>query len=583
MLREVNSNDTAMLHHLSICNIVLIEKLDLELEAGLTVFTGETGAGKSILLDSLSLALGHRSRSPMLRDPQQRASISALFHIGPDHPASRLATEHAVDDDSGSMILRRSFAASRGAAYLNDRPVGMMLLRSIGALVVQIEGQFSSLSLLDPLSHRSILDDFASASVHARVLARSWRQWQEQLRAWKVLLAKKAENFEDSEEEKDLCVKIATLDPDAKEEEKLIEKRRMMRGREKILTALRSILRDLEGDDSHPGVGSRMAGVMRAGGKIIEELPDQARMALESLEDARHRVDEGAEQLRLLFVDLENSHGELDRIEERLFALKELSRRCRVPVAELAIWRMEKEKEWEEYADLDRRCAQAEKQMKECRQQFLDHAREMNQYRIAAAKRFDRSVQAELPDLRLEKARFITRIDQAEEKNWNEHGTDRVIFEIAANPGLPVAPLHQSVSGGEGARIMLALRCVIAGKRAFSTLVFDEIDNGIGGAAAVAVGRRLRNLAQHGQVLCITHSPQVAGMAHHHFQVSKHMQGERTTINVKPLDGSGRREEISRLLAGTNVTDQARMAADQLIFSNEEMQEDGQKAISPRR
>jgi len=561
-----------MLHSLSVRNLVLIDQLDLTFDAGLCALTGETGAGKSILLDALGLATGGRADARLLRPGADQASVAAAFDLAPDHPLRGQLGEHGLaTGDEESLILRRTLGADgRSRAFVNDQPAAVGLLRTLGAQLVEIQGQYEQHGLLDGARHRAYLDSFGRLGDAAGETARLWHAWQEavaQRRAAEEALAKaRAEEafLRHAVEE------LAALDPRPGDAEGLAEQRARLMHREQLVAALNQAGAALTGDGPGEGSGD---GAERRLGQARHQLDLAAAKAAGGLDQAIAALDRAAAELgealaamAAFSADLDLEPGELERIEDRYFAYQDLARKhATEPDGLAALYRdfADRLASLESGADrldaLDRAAADA-------RAAYLAAAESLSAARRAAAGKLDAAVNAELPPLKLDKAQFVTEVAAGEdEKTWGPQGIDSVAFAARTNPGLPLGPIGRIASGGELARFLLAIKVVMAGLGPPVTLVFDEVDSGIGGAAAHAVGERLARLAADRQVLVVTHSPQVAARAAHHWRVSKQQKRGKTTSRVRPLDSAERQEEIARMLSGAEVTDEARAAAGRLI------------------
>ncbi len=551
-----------MLQRLSIRNVVLIDRLDLSFEAGLSVLTGETGAGKSILLDALGLALGHRAESGLLRAGADAATVSAEFALAADDPVSALLAEQALPSEP-TLILRRQLTADgRSRAFVNDEPVSIALLNRIGDGLVEVAGQFESHRLLDAASHRGFLDGFAGLNDRLGGVASAWHGWQTvaaRRRAAGALLdqAKREEAYL-----RHAALELEQLDPKQGEEAELAEARSVLMNAEKLGETVSSALGDIAGER---GADSLLAASQRKLDRIADKAGRLIEPAVAALERAASELAEAIRALERAGNDLEADPRRLESIEERLFAIRDLARKHGVApdgLAEHAAGLREK------LAALDDQGGQLSSLAKEeaaARQAYRDAAEALSKARTTAVKQLDNAVNAELAPLKLERARFATRLQRLDEPQWNESGLDRVAFEVATNPGSTPGPLAKIASGGELARFMLALKVVLAAADPVPTLVFDEVDAGIGGATAAAVGERLSRLADAVQVLVVTHSPQVAARGAHHWRVEKRVAGAQTLTVVEPLDPAARREEIARMLSGARVTDAARAQAEQLI------------------
>ncbi len=557
-----------MLQCLSIRNLILIDQLDLTFDSGLCALTGETGAGKSILLDALGLALGGRAEARLLRPGAQQASVAAAFDIAEDDPIRARLAEYGLDLEEPSLILRRSLAGDgRSRAFVNDQPVAVGLLRSLGAGLVEIQGQFEQHGLLDGARHRAFLDAFGGLAGAAADTARLWHAWQAAFvriqEAEQTLAKARAEEafLRHAAEE------LTALDPQSGEAESLAEQRQRLMHREQLVEALNPPNAALAGDGTGGGGSEQRLGRAR---QLLGQAAAKAAGGLDetlaALERAATELAEALAAMDSFSAGLDLDAGELTRIEDRYFAYRDLARKHATEpdrLAELAgdfAARLASlETGAERLGELERAAAAA-------RDAYLKAATSLSEARRKAAKRLDKAVNAELPPLKLEKALFATRVTASdEESDWGPQGLDSVVFEARTNPGMALAPVGRIASGGELARFLLAIKVVLAGLGPPVSLVFDEVDSGIGGAAAHAVGERLARLAEDRQVLVVTHSPQVAARAAHHWQVSKEQKAGKTSSRVRPLDSAERQEEIARMLSGAEVTDEARAAAGRLI------------------
>jgi len=554
-----------MLTALSIRDIVLIEKLDIALETGLTVLTGETGAGKSILLDSLGLALGARGDSGLVRAGAQRGVVTASFALAPTHEAFAILKEQGIDCDGDLVIRRIQNADGPSRASINDQPVSLNLLRQIAVALAEIHGQHADRALVDVSAHRSLLDAFAGLEGQADDVARLWEAASTaagELTSHRDLMAR-------AEAERDYlehaAEELRALDPESGEEAKLAEARQLMMSSEQYADALSEAEDALGGDGT---VMARLNAALRklerrkegAGGRL-----DQVCAALDRVLAEVGEADHAIADARRSFVF---DPKELEKSEERLFALRAAARKFKCTVDTLADVRQRFEQELTALTDGGAKLKQLEAKAKDTRAQFDAAAEKLSDKRRKAAKALDKAVMAELPPLKLERARFETRIDTDAGKP-GPTGIDRIEFMVAANPGTPLAPLMKVASGGELARFMLALKVILAAKGSAPTLIFDEIDTGVGGAVADAIGGRLSRLASGLQVLAVTHSPQVAARASQHMLISKmeEVGSKRMVTRVQPLSSQSRREEVARMLSGAQVTDAARAQADELLRS----------------
>ena len=551
-----------MLVALAIRDLVVIDRLDLRLDEGLTVLTGETGAGKSILLDALGLTLGARAEGAVVRRGAERASATAEFALPANHPIRALLAERGMDVED-SLVLRRVVGADgRSRAFANDEPVSVGFLRDVGNALVEIESQSEAHGLLDPATHRTLLDAFAgNAALTLKV--------REAHGAWRVAADAEASAraaTDKARAEEDLLrhaeKELSEFDPKDGEEPKLAEERAFLMGASRLAETVASARAEI-------GQGRGVAGALNAAHRMLARQAGSAgerlNPALKALEAAAIEATEAETALDALARDVDPDPRRLDAIEERLFGLRELARKHSVPPERLPALLEEIRGK---LAALDRG-ADATKALstatKAAREAFLAAAKALSAARRKAAAELDAAVMRELKPLKLDKAVFRTRLEPVGESDAGPDGLERVVFEIATIPGAEPGSLAKVASGGELSRIMLALKVTLAATGDATTLVFDEVDAGVGGATAAAVGERLAKLARKRQVIVVTHSPQVAARGDCHLRVEKRLAGEGATAQVRTLEPAHRREEIARMLAGARITDEARAAADRLL------------------
>ena len=556
-----------MLRALSIRDVVLMEKLDIDFHSGLCVLTGETGAGKSILLDSLGLALGMRADSTLVRHGAKQASVAAEFEVDADHPARRVLAEHGLDDFDDTLILRRILGADgRSRAFVNDRPVSVSLLRQAGETLVEIHGQFESQKLLSPAAHRALLDSYGGLAADAERTAQAYRAWRAAAEARAVAEEARQSAHRDEEFLKYAVDEFEALDPQPGEDTALAQERAVLMHGEKLIEALNDAAAELAS-------GQGVEAALRSAARHLEKAAAKAEGRLDGIIAAFDRaaleVTEAAAGLDRLSgaIDLDPRH--LESVEERLFALRALARKHGVEADNLPATGERLRARLAALTDGGAAVERLRREEAAARDAFIGAAGDLSARRREAAARLDEAVARELGPLKLGKALFVTRVTPLGEGDWSERGADRVVFEAATNPGSPPGPLNRIASGGELARFALALKVVLAGADPVPTIIFDEVDSGVGGAVAAAVGERLARLAEDVQVVGVTHSPQVAARGLHHWRVSKTDAGPgvRTTVDV--LSEVSRKEEIARMLAGARVTDEARAAADSLLQGHE--------------
>ena len=550
-----------MLTALSIRDVVLIETLDLEFGPGLGVLTGETGAGKSILLDALGLALGTRADSGLVRSGQAQAVVSVTFEVPDDHPANLLLRDNGLETEMGEpIVVRRIVKADGGSrALVNDQSASVALLRDLGAMLVEIHGQHDDRGLLNPRGHRALLDSYGTIDTRAceRAFA-AWRGAEAALAAARDQLALAARDRDYLEhavaelcklapqvgEEEELAGLRATMQKGARLAEDIGTVAELLQGSEGALSLLRQAARRLDRvGDEHDKLGEALAAVDRA---VIEA------------SEAEDRLAEAAEAMAY-------DPARLEEAEARLFELRALARKHRVEPDALPALADELAAKLDAIQSGEEHLAALEKAVTESRAGYEAAAAELSRLRAAAAALLDHAVARELEPLKLDAARFRTVIEPLDQPQWNARGRDRAEFEISTNPGAPFAPLTRIASGGELSRFILALKVALAERGGARTMIFDEIDRGVGGAVASAIGERLHRLAETAQLLVVTHSPQVAARGNQHLLIEKSHEGVVTRTSVQRLDETKRREEIARMLSGAQVTDEARAQAVRLL------------------
>jgi DNA repair protein RecN (Recombination protein N) len=554
-----------MLSALSIRDIVLIEKLDLELGPGLTVLTGETGAGKSILLDALGLALGSRGTPAVVRTGAERGIVTAAFAVPAGHAARRLLDGHGLEAGS-PIVIRRIQAAEGGSrAFINDQPVSVTLLRQLGGLLAEIHGQHDERALMDVATHRRLVDAFGGLQPTADAVAAAW----EAFATARTRLDNERAKLERAAVERDYLehavAELSKLAPQAGEEVRLAQTRQLMMNAEGLLAVVQEAGQALDAGGS---LEARLNAALRKIERRREAAAGRLDDVMVALEQVLVEIAEAKSVLATAERGLVFDPRELEAAEERLFALRAVARKHGVGIDDLAAVQARFETGLSEIDDGERRLAALEMTLKKAESAYFAAAEQLSGLRQEAARRLDAAVAVELAPLKLERARFATEV-ASEAAAAGPNGLDRVEFKVAANPGTPLGSLGKVASGGELARFMLALKVVLASRGSAPTLIFDEIDSGVGGAVADAVGQRLARLAAGLQVLAVTHSPQVAAKADGHLLITKADQAgpgaERSVTRVSPLMADSRREEIARMLSGASITEEARAQAERLI------------------
>ena len=552
-----------MLIRLSIRDIVLIDRLDIDFAAGLSVLTGETGAGKSILLDAFALALGARGDVALVRQGAEQGQVTAAFDLPRAHPARALLAQNDIAGDDELILRRVQLRDGRTRAFVNDQPVGAQVLKSLGAALVEIHGQHDERALVDAATHRALLDAFGGLDRDAQAVAQLW----EDRRAREAEVAAHRAAIERAQREADwlrhAVEELTRLAPEPSEETALADRRAAMMAAEKVAGDLRDAHEAIAGGQSPvPALAAAVRRLERRAVQapaLIEPAAKALDAALSALEDARAHLEEA---LRVA----DHDPHELERIEERLFALRAAARKYNVPLDGLSALAT---RHAAELALIDagaERLTALEAAAREAIARYRVAAGTLSAARRKTADKLDKAVNGELKPLKLERAKFSTEI-AAEPEEGGPHGIDRVEFWVCTNPGTRPGPLMKIASGGELARFLLALKVVLADRGSAPTLVFDEIDTGVGGAVADAIGVRLARLARRAQVIAVTHAPQVAARADRHYVISKSAldKGKRVATRVAEVAAERRREEIARMLAGAEITAEARAAAERLI------------------
>lgn len=558
-----------MLNSLVIRDIVLIDSLEFRLAPGLCVLTGETGAGKSILLDALGLATGARGERGLVRHGATQGVVTAEFELAPEHAAWDVLTEQGLvsHPDEGALILRRMVTEDgRSKAFINDQPVSINLLSRIGGMLVEVHGQNDDRGLFNPAGHRQLLDSFGGLGGDVMAVRAVWEARERILDA----LADERQRYEAVRSDEDYIrhnlEELKQLGPTPGEEAELAEKRALMMQGEKVSGQIGDLLAGLSADG---GVDAALRGALRRAERLVEKLGDRAEAAVGALERAAMEASDAIAQLEDLAARLEFNPNVLESTEERLFALRAAARKHQVQPEQLPAVMADFEARLQALDQGQDELIRLQAEEKRLSAAFEGLAANLSIRRKAAGLDLDRLVNAELASLRLEKARFRSTIATLAAAQWGAEGGDRVEFEVSTNPGAPFGPLIKIASGGELSRFILALKVVLARQGTAPTLVFDEVDRGIGGAVADAVGERLARLALEAQVLVVTHSPQVAAVGDHHWQIMKVTEAspgsEHVVTRVVALSECARREEIARMLAGATITDEARAAADRLM------------------
>ena len=557
-----------MLNSLSIRDVVLIERLDLHFAAGLTTLTGETGAGKSILLDSLGLALGARADTGLIRSGAAQAVVAAAFSLTPGHPALDVLREQGLDAE-GEILLRRIVSRDgRSRALVNDQPVSLNFLKTLSALLIEVQGQHEQVGLADPANHLLLLDAFGVAPAARQAVAGAYKSWRDSATRLRQAEEKIAEAAREEDFLRHTVDELSRLNPAAGEEEALATERLRLQSGERRAEAIAAALSELTPRDRrNAGPAAHLRAAARALGRVAAPPGGEnpAAEAMAAIERAEEALSDAENLLNRLALEAEADPRALEATEERLFSLRAAARKHGVPVASLPEFLAEQRGKLAALETGTADIAALTRETARLRAAYVEAAAALSALREQAGGALMRALAAELPPLKLERARFVVERTMLPEANWGARGADSVKFLISTNPGEPPGALDKIASGGELSRLMLGLKVVLTGGGAVETLIFDEVDSGIGGATAAAVGERLARVAQNVQVLVVTHSPQVAARGAAQLRVAKRIHGERAITVVDTLDGPARREEIARMLAGEIITDAAREAAGSLL------------------
>ncbi len=550
-----------MLLSLAIRDLVLIEALDLDFHRGLGVLTGETGAGKSILLDALGLAMGARADSGLVRQGAERALVIAGFDITGRQGVAAMLDANDISQEPGEpLLIRRQVRADGGSrAFVNDQPVSAGLLRDLGVLLVEIHGQHDDRGLINPKGHRDLLDSFGRCDVAG--VAAAWRGWQAAERAYADANAAIDTALRDRDLLEHNLAELTAFMPQPGEEAELAGERAAMQKGERLSGDLSDLFETFEGSK---GALAQLRGAARKLDRIAEEHP-LLNEALEALDRSVIEADDAESKLRAAAEALTYDSVRLDEMERRLFDLRALARKHNVAGDGLPDLLKQMQADWAALESGGANLTALDKARHAAKSAYVAAAEALSAARAKAGEALDSAVQGELIPLKLDAARFRTLVDPLDETRWGASGMDHVEFLISTNPGSDFAPLMKIASGGELSRFILALKVALAEQGGAETMIFDEIDRGVGGAVASAIGERLARLARTTQLLVVTHSPQVAARGAHHLLIAKTSDGTVARTGVRLLDDADRKEEIARMLSGAEITPEARAQADRLL------------------
>lgn len=548
-----------MLISLSIRNFVIIDSLDLHFESGLSALTGETGAGKSILLDALSLALGMRSDASLVRQGAKEAVITAEFSLKEPEAINEILTHQSIPVEAGLIIRRVISSEGKGKAYVNDRQVSITFLRELGDVLLEIHGQFDR--LLKVSSHRKLLDAYLRAPDLLNQVSDAYQNWQIAKKTYKEA-ADRLDHLRRHEDFLKYQLKeLESLNPQIGEEAQLLESRQELSGFSKLFDVVQSAYQPLK--------AGQTLECLQQSFRILQKLPELTDIhvdaATKSLKVAVSEVTEAIAQLDELYSKIDDQPARLQQIDDRLQALRAAGRKHNVAVDDLAGFLEQLRDDLETLDQAEHKTATLEKIVAAKKEAFYQVAKILMQARLQKSKELDASMAQELPLLMLPNAKFHAVVSEVDESTWHEGGVDKVQFLVAMNKGQDLSPLEKTASGGELARLMLSLKATLATTVTLPTIIFDEIDIGVGGAVAAAIGQRLAKLAQHVQVLAITHSPQVAAASDHHYLVLKQDAGDQMQTTVVQLPMMSRYDELARMVSGVDITNEARAVAKKLL------------------
>ncbi|MEM6811158.1 MAG: DNA repair protein RecN [Pseudomonadota bacterium] len=544
-----------MLTSLTVKNVVLIDHLVMHFKHGFCGLTGETGAGKSILLDSLGLSLGSRANTKLIRQNTDQATVIADFDLNSNHSVFKVLKQNDIQSD-GEVILKRTLKSDgKSKAFINDQPVSVSFLKEVGDILVDIHGQFDNQKIFDQSTHVGYLDLFGGYEDCLKEVEKAWLNWQS-IKKERISLQNRKDRLKEEQDYLQTSLHdIDMLSPEKGEEQKLTQLKSKLKNTVNIQEVTQESLQQLD------EIQSLSAQIWRG----FEKLDDEGQSARDALERMNAEIEEVFNETRLLLDDIDSGGYSLEEIDDRLFALKTQARKHNCNIDDLSNKREEIAQALNEIDNIDDLFAEIVKQENLKKDQYLKISEKLTQQRQKFSKTLSDQIMSEFPALKLDKAKFLIEIDQKDEEDWSVNGVDKVTFLISTNPNSEFGHLKDTASGGELSRISLALKVALSGTGAVPTMVFDEVDSGIGGATAAAVGELLDALSKHKQVLVVTHSPQVAAKADHQWIVQK-SEDQDVTVSIEALETKEKRqEEIARMLSAEDVTTEARAAAGKLL------------------
>lgn len=555
-----------MLQQITIKNIVLIDNVTINFTEGLCVLTGETGAGKSILLDSLGLAIGNRAESRLVRQGEKQGTVTAIFDFNNNKNLINIFEEYGIEITDEIYLRRVLYSDGKSKAFVNDNPVSANVLQKIASTLIEIHGQHGQKDLLNINKHMRMLDEYANSEKLLNITGKSFKKWKNTEQEYNNLVKKFQLIQKEEEYLRHSLAELESLSPAKGEEEELASKRTEMMNFEKTIDILKDALSSLVGKND-------IAHSIRTAERILDRAVhnvdnDMFEPALEALNRAGIEVQESISVIENIFREMEFEQDDLESTEERLFALKDASRKYNKNADDLVDYISELKKQIQMIDSDSNEIDILKQKTNEAREEYINNATKLSDVRRDKASMLIKDIHSELAPLKMGNSEFKIDINNLDEESWSAKGIDKVEFLIKTNPGSPFSAIGKTASGGELSRLMLALKVVVSGNKTTTSMIFDEIDTGIGGATADAVGKRLNRLGENAQILCVTHHPQVAAYGNLHLYINKKIVDDKMTTNVITLESNKRIEELARMLAGENISDEARAAAKKLLLGS---------------